>query len=135
MSKSLQLVLGQVAHAGVIGLQGTTGQAVAQGGAQGVAHGSQPLCVFAWQPHVAEFCPHIGQALIGATVVGQLLQPETGHAAIALENEHVAIPTAIAAATVSFLIVIFTSLCLLEEYLNNKPLILKNLNLYTDYVF
>jgi hypothetical protein len=42
------------------------------------------------------------------------LQPEIGHAAIALENEHVAIPTAIAAATVSFLIVIFTSLCLLE---------------------
>ena len=34
-----------------------------------------------------------------------------GQAAIAEVKEHVAIPTAIAAATVSFLIVIFTSLC------------------------
>ena len=34
-----------------------------------------------------------------------------GQAAIAWFKEHVAIPTAIAAATVSFLIVIFTSLC------------------------
>jgi hypothetical protein len=58
-------------------------------------------------PHVDLSCPQLGQAHAGATTVGQLLQPESGQAAIELENEHVAIPTAIAAATVSFLIVIF----------------------------
>jgi hypothetical protein len=80
--------------------------------AQGVAHGA------GLQPQVELSNPQIGQAVaIGAMVLwhpesGQAL-PELlhGHAAIALLREHVAIPTAIAAATVSFLIVIFTSLC------------------------
>ncbi len=57
------------------------------------------------------FLPHVGQVEHGVVTDEQLSHPEIGHAAIALENEHVAIPTAIAAATVSFLIVIFTSLC------------------------
>jgi hypothetical protein len=59
-----------------------------------------------------------GQA--APVTVGNSLQPQVdwltigrwshGQAAITVLNEHVAIPTAIAAATVSFLIVILTSL-------------------------
>lgn len=70
--------------------------------------------------------PQLGQvAHAGVIKLGHVAQFEPvdsgmlvlqGHAAIALENEHVAIPTAIAAATVSFLIVIFPSLCLLEVF-------------------
>ena len=101
MSNPAQLLVpGHVAHAGV--LHGA-GQAVAHGvaqvshaGAHGVRHG------------VAQGVAH-GAAHAGAHGVEH---PDSGQAAIALLIEHVAIPTAIAAATVSFLIVIFTSLCL-----------------------
>lgn len=120
----MQLVLGQVAHAGVAGLHGD-GQSQLQSlqvlqelhELQDVSH---PHGVLQVQQDLSN--PHVGQRFAGAVViVGQLLQPEIGQAAIAFENEHVAIPTAIAAATVSFLIVIFPSLCLLED--NYKKLI------------
>jgi hypothetical protein len=56
-----------------------------------------------------------------------------GQAAIALFKEHVAIPTAIAAAAVSFLIDIFTSLCC-SSFCFDKQKPLKN-KLIEDYLY
>lgn len=111
-------MFGSVALAGCAGLQ--HGEQGAQ--SQFDAHPQSLL-----QLHLqSDFCsPQIGHfAVCGVTMAGhaeEQFDPVIagtlvlhGHAAFALENEHVAIPTAIAAATVSFLIVIFTSLCLLE---------------------
>ena len=97
-------------QAGVIQLVSAHG--VAHGVAQGAAH---PQAGAGLQPQVVLFWPQIGHGAV-AGVSGQAPPVITGislhgQAAIALFSEHVAIPTAIAAATVSFLIVIFTSLC------------------------
>jgi len=106
MSKSAQLVFGHVAHAGVAGLaQGS------QHGSHDFLHGSQShgLHLHGLHLHLSQQeLQGVAQAHGGEAQLGVLLH---GQAAIAVFIEHVAIPTAIAAAIVSFLIVIFTSLC------------------------
>ena len=108
MSKSLQLVLGQVAHAGIAVLQGAGGQSQLDLQPQSDLLQLQP-----------EFEPQIGQAVAHgagqAAWHGARLGVEHGQAAITELIEHVAIPTAIAAATVSFLIVIFNLFVLCVE--------------------
>jgi hypothetical protein len=115
MSNSSQLFNIQEPQAGT--LQGSHGHAHPQSQPQSQLHlqadfSNPQIGHFAFSGVTKAWQPEAGQAppiIAGAELHGQ--------AAIALLNEHVAIPTAIAAATVSFLIVIFTSLCLLKVYL------------------
>jgi hypothetical protein len=70
----------------------------------------QPL----FEPQIGQAVAHgVGQAVAHGVAQGVAHGAEHGQAAITELIEHVAIPTAIAAATVSFLIVIFNLLVFL----------------------